>query len=218
MSSPLRLLARQASLTPAEFQALAEDQMRSLVGGFADVHMDELRNLPCLWDGAGSVQDRAPFRDSPVVDAPHGLSTTVRGVFFKQPDDKVSYRGGQKDPGYRVARDGTVVLYGLTAKGAWILAHVEFRYDPNYQERGIHIATRMVLQESAPEKIAVAAGITPEEVAFRVWRDLAQREQKAAQAALEETLLRADGLRDRLHGLHLMSGWMGVFHSDLAKP
>ncbi len=244
MSSPIRLLARQASLTPAEFTMLAEDQMRSLLGGFPGVQLDELRSLPCLWSGAGSTRKREPFRDSPIVDAPHELSSTVRGSFFAQPDDQVTYHGEPAHPDHPASRDGTVVLYGLTVSRTWLLAYVEFRWDPQYKEHGLHAATRMILRTSTPEVIAAMAGITPEEVAYRVWKDVAGRERLATQAALddaerqadrerdlmraatpesdaarqslEETRLRIAGYHDRLHDLHSIEAWLRFFHPRCA--
>lgn len=215
MTSLLQPLARQTPLPPAEFAALVEAQLRTLRERFPKTAFEELRNLPCLWDGVGGLREgRALFRDGPTVDGPNGLSTTTKGVFFVQPPDKISYVGPQHDPNYQVSRDGTVVLYGLTETGKWILAYAEFQYDHGYKNRGMSTATRVVLRYAEPVAIAEAAQIPVGRVLGQTWKALTLRTKSAAEASLREAEERVATLTLGLHSADLAAGWMGLHHAE----
>lgn len=213
MASLLTPLARASPLSLAELRMLVATQFRALYDRFPRAPTEELRNLPCLWD-SDHVQGRALFRDGPIVDGPAGLDLTTHGLFYKQPEDKVAYKGQPQDPVYHVSCDGTLVLYGLTDRGQWMVAHVDFHYDPGTKGHGRSIADRAILRYEHPTQVAEKAGLPEDQLLCHVWRDLAQRTKKALDAAQEEAQIALTDLGDRSHELRLFSCWMATHHSD----
>ncbi len=104
--------------------------------------------------------------DTPEVTGDKGHSLKTQGVFRTQWWENIKYKPYEKgDP---LARSGTVLVWGISRSGKWVLATVRFIGSDKRHSRGWEEAKTVVIEKVALAQLLARTKEPPE----RIWKEL----------------------------------------------
>lgn len=201
----LELLVRRTQPDYGEWLELLEARKRMLRPYLDMVSLGKLGDIKCL--KREENQPKGFREDHPIVqssqteqgDTPFTLDT--QGIFSaKWVPAFIPHSGYQAPPGGVSSPDGVVHFWGLTRSARWILVRVEFRGHPGYKNRGVQVASAVIIQETTPARIVEKMWYTAQEIWLELGRAVhnwlldrqrlyLQIEETSHQIAMEERAL-----------------------------
>lgn len=170
-------LSREEPLTYDEWLEIIENRRKSIESHLSTFQLTKLGNMNCLRD-YGEYR-HILWGDNPAVVDSGGYSLDIQGIFYEQPWKKAQRVPGS---GFRAANgtwynDGTLLIWGLSRKGAWILAEVAFAGEPGFEKQGRERAKTVKIGEiNLPDMIA-ATGEEPENILKKLNRAVMEWEK-----------------------------------------
>ncbi|MDO8591550.1 MAG: hypothetical protein Q7R60_01320 [bacterium] len=155
------LLLRTSAISDSEWRQLLESRRLLLKKSLDKFSLKTLGDVECL--SSESHQHEINW-DNPEVVTHDGLGLDTQGIFgrgeavfdqIKIPPAPWSGWGPSTE-----TVGGTVNLWGLSRKGEWIVAQVEFRKESGYKGRGYDRAVKVTIRKTTVDELAEVAGST----------------------------------------------------------
>jgi|GEM_PF-2540718 len=165
----LKILIRKNKLNDKEWLDLIEARRQLILPHLDSFTLPELASVPCLRSEI-SFTHELRF-DKPTLTGDNRFSLKIQGIFRKQPYSaikRISNSGYQASPGGVSCPDGTMLVWGLTRSGLWILVTIDFVGEAGYKDRGYERATTVEIVESDLSTIVAKTKEEP----WQMWNEL----------------------------------------------
>lgn len=174
----LEVLVRKNSLTDDEWLSLIEARRELIKPHLDSFTLAELGSFPCLT--SESVHYHEIKLDNPIVVGEEPFSLKTQGIFDMQPWQAVERI---PNPDYKRfhagARclSGTLLLWGLTRSGLWVLVTVRFVGENGYKDRGNERAESVEIIETDLPTIIAKTKSNPQDM----WKKLGRAVKESAE-------------------------------------
>lgn len=171
----LSYLVRREPLGEEEWLGLIEARHSLIHTYLKDFRLHELGKMHCLMN-ANDMHGLSD--DCPQVTGDMRFSLETKGIFRCQPFDFIERMPGS---GYCPISqwsinvpNGTMLIWGLTESGCWVLVEVNFKGEEGYKGRGYERATDVIILETQLSKIPNKTG----EKLENIWKELGREVER----------------------------------------
>jgi hypothetical protein len=154
----LRIFLRQKQITDKEWLDLIEARRELIKPHLDSFTLPELGALECLRTELNFTHCLG--NDLTITTGDESFSLKTQGIFRVQPWEAIERfpnSGYCPSPGGVKCPSGTMLVWGLTRSGLWILVTIGFRGEDGYKERGYERAiTVKIVETDLPTIVATA--------------------------------------------------------------